>query len=165
MSDATFHHFIDFWVILFADVGAAFVAVALFEAKKADRERCEESLNQLFQLADHFEKYYRRELAKVPMNNNLSHQIASYIDDESRSLEGLDSNILFWRFVGGKRFRHRYQDILKSRRIAHQGQPSAELRGALQKLISQFCDLKSEIENKLNARSRLLRLLNFGKDE
>lgn len=165
-----FDHFIDFWVIFFADIGAAYVALRWFEARKEDRKRALESLNEIYKVCSSLSKRYKA--MKEGFKNSgdsAATNLPRDITDDDRQFYAIESDFLFWSFNGGPAYHRSYKKInelkggLSARTVGEARTKLTELIGALDRLSFMATvelkpkSIRSWIRGKLDECSRKFR--------
>lgn len=145
-------HGVDFWVIFFADIGAAYVAIKIFESRNADRERTEASLSLLYQLSTRKRDRFWHQRAGVTTHDHLEARIANDVTEMDAAFEDLRDNFIFWNFKRAALFREQYDKIRTQKDRIHRAQPAGELKQNLNVLIEQLDALKNDIESELRAK-------------
>lgn len=148
-------HLIDFFVILAADVGAAYFAIKIFESRSADRERTERSLSLLYQLATRLRDFTWQRRAGITPHAHMEARIENDPTDNQRAFENINDDFLFWNFKSAKTFREQFNKIRIQKAAIHNAQPAGELRAKMDTLIEQLDFLKRDIEVELKPKRSL----------
>jgi hypothetical protein len=151
-------HFIDFWVIFFADVAAAYVAIKVFEARHVDRDRTERSLSKLYQLTTGLKQFYWRERGRVSsIAIQFEARISGDLNADREGFEELQDNLLFWSFRSEVPFHEKYTTVRSTMAQAHQSQNAGELKVTLDKLLDELKKLTDIITQELKPKPPTLR--------
>lgn len=145
-------HVIDFFVIFFADVCAAYFAIKFFESRLADRQRSEQSLSKLYKLVVELQNFYQREKAKITPHDHLAHSISGDLTEARREFSDLKDDIQFWRFSGSGSFKSVFTSILTRMQQAHNQELAGELRKRVGDLVAELDSLQKAIATKLEAK-------------
>ena len=145
-------HFIDFFVILGADIGAAYFAIKIFESRSSDRERKEKSLSVLYQLATRLRESANTRRARITPHHNLEDRVSRDLTETDKSFEDIKDDFLFWHFKAVKVFREHYNRIRLQKEKIYIGQPAIDLRSTMDSLIESLDDLKKDIEAELSTK-------------
>jgi hypothetical protein len=145
-------HLIDFFVILGADVGAAYFAIKIFESRSADRARTEQSLSILYQLATRMRDFAWVRRARITPNNQMEERVENDLTENDRAFENIKDDFLFWNFKTVKIFREHYNKIRIQKAAIHNAQPAGELRVKMDTLIEELDSLKRDIEAELKPK-------------
>lgn len=145
-------HFVDFFVILGADIGAAYFAIKIFESRSADRERKEKSLSVLYQLATRLREFVHNKRASITPHDQMEARIPSDLTETDRSFEDINDDFLFWHFKAVKIFREHYNTIRLQKKKIYISQSARELRSTMDVLIENLDSLKKDIEAELSTK-------------
>ena len=155
MGQSWSDHVIDFFVIFFADVAAAYFALIWFESRKEDRDQARRSLNQLIFFGSTFHQRYQQMFDNYKeASESTGTGLPTDNSEDGAKFASIASDAQFWSFKGSESIRPLYEKVLNDKdslRVRTVG----EARLKLNALMEHISNLNLECAKRLQKKTFL----------
>ena len=149
MEVAWVGHLIDFFVIFFADVVAAYVGIRYFESRHADRQRTESSLSDLHRGLSQLQGFFHSTKESYDEDENTQRIFQIDYSADVKVFFSFNVNLLFWSFRSAKIYRPLYDSLRSSVQEFYEVVQEGDLEQYFESILQEIQAFQSLIERDL----------------